>query len=84
MCIYDVYVNLIHHYPMELFRANTNKLKHCKQKEVLETQLAGGRSIGYKQSTANELRLGQPRTKPVNNRLEPSITRLPPQSPNNQ
>lgn len=57
-CIYDVYVNLIHHYPMELSRANTNKLKHCEQKEVLKTQLAGGRSIGYKQNTADELRLG--------------------------
>ena len=43
---------------MELFKANTNKLKHCEQKEVLKTQLAGGRSIGYKQNTADELRLG--------------------------
>ena len=43
---------------MELSRANTNKLKHCEQKEVLKTQLAEGRSIGYKQKTANELRLG--------------------------
>ena len=55
---------------MELFRANTNKLKHCKQKEVLETQLAGGRSIGYKQNTADELRLGWSRTRLVNNRVE--------------
>ena len=58
MCIYDVYVNLIHHYPMELFRANTNKWRNCELKEVLKTQLAGGRSIGYKQSTANELKSG--------------------------
>lgn len=43
---------------MELSRANTNKLKHCEQKEVLKTQLAEGRSIGYKQNTADELRLG--------------------------
>ena len=55
---------------MELSRANTNKLKHCERKEVLKTQLAGGRSIGYKQNTANELRLGWPRTRPVNNRVE--------------
>ena len=59
---------------MELFRANTNKLKHCKQKEVLETQLAGGRSIGYKQSTANELKSGWPRTRPVNNKEDHQIT----------
>lgn len=57
---------------MELSRANTNKLKHCEQKEVLKTQLAGGRSIfiGYKQNKADELRLGWPRTRPVNKRVE--------------
>ena len=59
---------------MELFRANMNKWRNCELKEVLKTQLAGGRSIGYKQSTANELKSGWPRTRPVKNKEDHQIT----------
>ena len=59
---------------MELLRADTIKLRNCELKEVLETQLAGGRSIGYKQSTAYELKSGWPRIRPVNNKEDHQIT----------